>query len=55
MQTQKQFKKQNSWTIKKKKKIDNRKANVESMFALTISGQIKETRLTFSQGNVTVL
>ena len=53
MQTQKQFNKQNSWTIKKK--IDNRKANVESMFALTILEQIKETRLTFSQGNVTVL
>ena len=37
------------------KKLNNNNKNVESMFVLTILGKIKERRLKFSQGSVTVL
>ena len=37
------------------KKLDNTNANAESIFVLTILEKIKETRLKFSRGSVTVL
>ena len=41
--------------VRQLKSEDNINANViQSMFTLTISGKIKEMRLKFSQGSVTV-
>ena len=39
----------------KLKKLNNDNDNVESMFVVTLLEKIKKTRLTFSQGSVTVL
>ena len=57
MQIQKQFNKQNSLDKQKIDPDDNATdaGNQQSMFVLTILEKTKETRLTFSQGSVTVL
>ena len=60
MRIQKEFNKQNSLEIKKRQKLnDNENAtddgNDQSMLVLTISEKIKERRLKFFQGSVTVL
>ena len=41
------------WTIKKK--LNSSNSNVESKFTLTILEKMKEKRLKFSQGTVTLL
>ena len=60
MRIQKEFNKYNSLEIKKRQKLnDNENAtddgNDQSMLVLTISEKIKERRLKFFQGSVTVL
>ena len=60
MRIQKEFNKQNSLEIKKRQKLnDNENAtddgNDQSMLVLTISEKIKERRLKFFKGSVTVL
>ena len=55
MQIQKQFNKQNLLDKKGKKGDDIDADGTQSMFILVILEIIKETRLKFSQGSVTVL
>ena len=58
MLIQKQFNKQNSLDNKKKLGDDGNSpdaGNDQSMFVLTSLEKIKQTRLKFSQGSVTVL